>query len=468
MLNTMITYIQRHNLFTQTHKLIIGVSGGADSVVLLHLLKRLQQEYLWGIEMFVVHVNHGIRGTEADEDQLFVENLCKEWGVPFQSYTISVPELALVHKKSLEEMGREVRYKLFEKIRTEKKFDYILVAHHQNDQAETILMNLIRGSGTTGLIGMTPQNGRVLRPLLCVSRHQIITYCKENNLSYKTDSTNEEEQYLRNKIRKRVMPVLNECNPNLLQAFTQLSEILFYQEEYMEYETQKMIKAILLNKNDNKIEISRDLFVKSPIALQHRVIRQLIFMLLGHIKHISYQHIQIVQEFITKKETGKIIHLPRTLTVSIKYDMIQFYIGRISQDIKIAPVIIQKDQKIHIPNLNAELELHVLKNEIGNEDRLSSRWIVEFDGQVIKEPLQLRTRMPGDIFSPSKGRGTKKLKDYFIDLKIPREERERIPLVAQGSEILWIVGYDYNKKYKVTPNTEIVYRMIVQGEERHA
>ena len=463
MLQKVLKYARAHKLIMDRDKLIVGVSGGADSVVLLHILMELRDTLQWDLCFFVVHINHQLRGEEADGDQSFVEELCRAWNLPYESRSLPIARLAKENKKSFEEMAREMRYEVFEEIRHKLHFDKIAVAHHQNDQAETILMHLIRGAGGKGLAGMLPQNDRIIRPLLGVERKEIEEYCITRGLSFRTDQTNFNPVYARNKIRLEVLPLLEQINPQIIGKLNDLGEMIREENEYFQDTIQGLYTTLSIAETNDSIILDKNKFLEYHAVLQKRCLRYVLHRLKGDLKNIEAKHIEYALDFIQSKQTGKEIHLPDALTICIKYDTIQSYIGRkiinsIQYQLELA-----ENQKVHIPNTHKYLEVTSF-SKINSSIPIGSciKWI---DKDKVKGKLFLRTRKPGDVFFPLGSTGNKKLKDYFIDKKVPREERDLIPVIAVENEVVWIIGYGLNDKYKVTSTTKSILQLELKDQE---
>ena len=281
--------IKNNNLINSGDKIVVGVSGGPDSLTLLTLLNKYKSKFNY--EIIVAHVNHLIRKDSTDDEQ-FVENYCKKNGIKFYYKRVNVQEIAKQQKKGEEEVGRNERYKFFDEICEKENANKIAIAHNMNDNAETMLLNLIRGTGLNGLEGIQPSqyNNRFIRPLINCNRNEIEDFCKENNLEPRIDSTNKENIYKRNIIRNKLIPFLKELNPNIIETLSRTSVIIAENNEFIQKEAQKNFNKIAELKS-NLVEIDIKEFNKMPIAMRKAIIQLSIDKLNGNIRNISKKNI---------------------------------------------------------------------------------------------------------------------------------------------------------------------------------
>lgn len=446
MLKRIYKFIKEYNMIQKDNNIIVGVSGGADSMCLLHLLKELSRDYPF--KLTVVHINHGIRGKEADEDAAYVRDICKAWDIPCRIYAVDIKEEALKRKCSEEETGRAIRYEIFEKVRLETGGAKIAVAHNMNDQAETVLMQLFRGSGMKGLGGISPVRGNIIRPLLEFTRDEIESYCIQNQIQYRQDYTNALNIYTRNKIRNELIPFIQEnFNPNIVKTLYNMSILLREEESFLNEQAQAHLKCCVKEEKDQLLILDNHVFNTYHPILKKRIIRAVIERLSGHLRNIDSNHILDVIELSTKG-TGKKLCLPNAIIVKRQYEDLIFQVGeKIFEDFCYNIPI---PSNLWIKELNARLETKLLDKENFNLS-LYNTCTKSFDYDKIENGLQIRTKKPGDRIILKNG--TKKLKDFFIDEKIPRDERNKIPLLADGNKILWVIGYRYSDAYKITSST---------------
>lgn len=445
----MFAYIEKYRMIEAGSQAVAGVSGGADSVCLLFLLMEYQKRVPFSLR--AVHVNHHVRGEEAVRDQEFTRRLCESLGVPLDLYDYDVPRMAETEHLSCEEAGREARRRAF--YRTACRWERpdqvrIALAHHENDQAETVLHNLVRGAGLAGLAGIRPVHrtgsGMYIRPLLCISREETENYLIQRGVPWMTDSTNEEEVYTRNKIRREILPALMQINSSAVKNIAAAAGRVLEAEDYLSELTQKAVEKYTAKEGSVWI-LSRDLF-EEPMLLQKRVVKNVLEAAAGKKKDLSSAHMEAVLE-LAKGRTGASASLIYGLRAQQVYGDI--HITRGEQE--------KKDL--------LELEFRVFPYE--NQQIPEKTYTKWFDYDKIKNGLAVRRRLPGDYLMISRDGGTKKLKDYFIDCKVPRRERDNVTLLADGSHVLWAVGYRISEYYKVTSQTKKVIKVQVKGENNH-
>ncbi len=440
--------IEKYQMIPKNSHIIVGISGGADSVCLLKLLKeyRKQQDF----QLYAVHVNHQIRGAEAVRDEEFSKEVCQRLEVPFTAYSYDVPQISRERKLSLEEAGRNVRREAFKeaiskiKMPGEKK---IALAHHENDNAETVLHNLMRGSGAAGLGGIRPvsgENREYIRPLLFVKRSEIEEYLKEQGICWITDSTNAETEYTRNKIRHQIIPLMEEINTQAVSCIGRAAEKMWQIEEYLQEQTdilyEKYVKEI-----GNAFSIAKESFLEKDIMQSYLIMRVLEKASKGK-KNITATHIEAVKR-LSKGRTGASISLARGLIASQVYG-----------DVHI-------QSKIEEENETYTFQWEIIPYEKQQiPEKTYTKW---FDYDKIKSSLSIRHRLQGDYLVVNEKGGRKKLKDYLIDCKIPRQERDKLTLLADGSHILWVVGYRISESYKVTSQTKKILKVQVKGVEEN-
>lgn len=450
MRNNIRQYINQNNLILHNQHIVIGVSGGADSICLFHILKSLQEEY--NLTLTVAHINHGMR-KEAKEDAAFVEALCLEWGVVYKEHRCNIVQLAKEQKSSEEVVGRNERYKFFEEIRLGYKADKIAVAHTMNDQAETMLMRLIRGSGVTGLGAIMAKRDFIIRPLLTVSREDVEAYCYDNKLEFKEDLTNKMDIYTRNKLRRQVLPVLKkEFNPKVIDAVSQAATQLQETEDYLEGQT-KIAYQSVVGKYKTGYLIHIEPFLSLHKVIQSRVVRMVIENHLGDLKDISYQNINDILS-LTHKQSGKSINIGRESVAIREHGNIRIVKQGKSLDYSC-------NLKLGINKIvecNKKVEMRLLDNS-QIKQRCENTYTKNIDYDKISGNLQIRNRQAGDRILLKNG--SKKLKDFFIDEKIPKMCRDDVIVIADESNIIWIVGYRLSEAYYITNQTKHVLQIQI-------
>lgn len=438
------SYIEKYNMIEAGSQVIVGISGGGDSVCLLFLLSRYQKKNFFHLQG--VHVNHGIRGQEALRDQEYAKELCERLGVPFTVYTYSVPDIAGREKRSLEETGRMVRRRAFAQKAAELGGKTVVaLAHHENDNAETVLHNLIRGTKVAGLGGIRPvqrseEGISYIRPLLKVTREEIEAYLKQQQIPWMTDSSNEEIVYTRNRIRHKILPEMEKINPRAVSHITQAADTFLAIEEYLRGQADRLYREYV-EKKENGYWIQKELFLEKEL-MQSYVIRMVLEQVAGKKQDLTAAHVEGILS-LGRGRTGASVSLPGGVLASQVY----------------GNLLIRVPAAGELPLKELEFEVFLWENQQIPE-KTYTKW---FDYDKIKSSLEIRRRKPGDFLTVTEAGGTKKLKDYMIDCKIPREERENLTLLADGSHILWIVGYRISQYYKVTSQTKTVLKVHVKG-----
>ncbi len=459
-------YIKRHNMVEPGDHLAVGVSGGADSVCLLLVLDALRD--LLPFSMTVVHVEHGFRGQESLADASFVENLCKERGLPFRMFSVNMEELARAEGISLEEAGRKLRYQCFLQVCREQGANKIAVAHHRDDQAETVLMHLFRGAGLKGLCGMAPVRSAgepgilVIRPLLDIGREDIEQWLREQGISWRTDATNEETVYTRNMLRLQVLPLIESkvqtgAGAHIAQTAERLSQVW----QYLDAQAALAYDVCVCGERSDQtsareICIRLTEFGKLESLMKTMVLQQALENLEQGLQDITAVHLQQILE-LSEKETGKMRMLPRGICARREYD-------RLILEVRKEPEV-RKETEIFglsIPGTYRvgedvwKFSLENAKKCMGIPEKTYTKW---FDYDRIIKCLSLRTRKPGDFLEINEAHGKKKLKDYFIDCKVPREERDSKLLLAEGNHVLWVPGMRISEAYKVTEQTKSLLKV---------
>ena len=465
-------FIRSNKLLEPGEKVLAGVSGGADSTALLLVLDELKEEL--GIEVTAVHVEHGIRGAESLEDEAFVRELCAKRGIPFMSEHVSVPELRAGSGESLEEAARNARYEAFEKIRIRTGADKTALAHHAGDQTETVLLNLCRGTGLAGLAGMSPLRGRIIRPLLGVTRSDIEQWLESRGQAWRTDSTNLEKEQTRNRMRIDVLPLLErEINPAAARHIREASDIVRAAGEHIEREIDSLEKELVRASGSPhcKMTVScRDIAGLDEV-LQSGLIRRMIFRLRGGVglKDVSKRHVDSVLS-LAGKGGGKRIALPGGLEALRERDDLCLLIREAGPERNASRAGVSfpdEDGEVLFGDLSAKITylegeaLDALKEGPVPEKKYT-KWLA---CDTINHVICLRTRQPGDYLIINAAGQKKSLSDYMIDEKIPSGQRDFIPVAAAGSHILWVIGYRISYGARVTGETRRAVCIAVKEEE---
>lgn len=460
--------------------IVVGVSGGADSVCLLAILKALQSELM--LTLTAVHVHHGLRGEEADGDKAFVQALCEKWSIPLRVYDVDVKSISRSKGISLEEAGREVRYDLFAQVLKETGSEFIAVAHQMEDQAETVMLHLLRGTGLDGLCGMSVRQGNLLRPLLNISRAEILEYLTRNAIPYRVDSSNLSGDYTRNRVRNELFPALREMfSVDPVKQLVRLSTLVQDDYIHLEEEARSAFKQCSIEQAPNGSEsivseLSLSKLKSFSDALIKRIIRIAWERIKGNRKNLEQVHVTQVLELIKKEKTGKRVTLPLGARVEISYDKLIFSPCEGSGDKKTYNYSVALEGETRAPKAGGALYGQVMSAEqaflkYGLPESIKEKELVQlFDYDRIKCGITLRNRTEGDRIYPRGSKGEKKLKEYFIDQKIPREVRSEVPLVAYENRVVWIVGMRTSEDFRAGRDTRRVcvlsWRHLDGGEQK--
>jgi tRNA(Ile)-lysidine synthase len=453
MKNKVLNIVKEYDLIEDGENILIGLSGGPDSMALLYVLLDIKEEIDFNI--YVAHVNHGIRGKDALADEKFVESLAKKLSLPYYSKTVNMDEYAKECGLSSEEAGRKLRYDFFREILSKIGGGKIAVAHNKNDQAETLLMRFFRGTGIDGLKGMEYINGDIIRPILSIERKEIEEYLLEKNIDSRLDKTNLETIYNRNKIRLELIPYIEEnYNPNIINTLWRTSKIASVDSDFLEKYTKKTYDELVKKKRKHSIILDGVLFLKEHRSIQQRIIRNCILDINDNLQGFTEKHISQVLRLFLERRTGKTIDLIDNIIAKTSYG--DFIIEKKNEDNKKKFLYNMDVEGItYVDEFDYKFKTRLLpidKVDINKKDR----FIKLFDYDKIKGSLYIRNRKDGDRFVPYGMMGSKKIKDYFIDEKIPKEKRDEIPLVTDEENILWVVGYRTSDLYKVTVDTKNV------------
>ncbi len=436
MLEKVKDFINRENLIPQNSTVIVGLSGGIDSMVLLDILTLL------GYNCIAAHCNFHLRNDESDRDEKFVKNWCKTIDTQYTSINFDTKQYAADRKISIEMAARELRYCWFETIRNEYQADYIAVAHHKDDSVETLLLNLIRGTGIKGLTGISPKNGHIVRPLLCLSRNEIESYISERDIPYVTDSTNHEDIYLRNSLRLNVIPLLETLNPSVRETIFRTSRNLTEAEKIYSESIQKSISKVF---NDNKIYIDE----LKRTASQ----RSVLFELLTPYS-FTPSTIEDIYESIDSI-SGKIFYSDVNSDLGKKgYRLIK------DRNIFLLDALTEcnnKDKTFLIEEGASEIlePIRLIIRILNSSDEIKyHRNILYLDEEKIKYPLELRRWRAGDWFIPFGMKGRKKLSDYFTDHKFTLKDKAEAWILTSGEDIVWLVGERNDDRFKITDRTK--------------
>jgi len=438
MLNTLITYIVEKKIFTSQDRLLLAISGGIDSVVLTHLLQQCPEIYQ---QIALAHCNFQLRGNASDEDEVFVKALAQQYAIPcfvtrFDTYT-----LAHTQKGSIQMIARQLRYDWFETLRQQEGYDYIVTAHHQNDLVETVLLNLVRGTGIAGLHGIKEKQGKVIRPLLFANKQTIEQYALEHKLQWREDASNQENKYYRNRLRNEVVPVLKGMNPNLENTLAQSVEKISAVERFFEKAVENIAQQCL-TKEDGVFFLNLTSFegLSEPLIVLFEMLKKFgfsyiqvkdIYASLGQIS--GKQFFSVTHTLV--KDRGQLVITPR------KAD-------ELSEQILIDALDL--GQTYHQKSLKLSLErMSITSNfKIPRDAKVAC-----LDWQKLTLPLRIRPWQQGDWFKPLGMKQRKKMSDFLIDQKVPLNLKNQVNVVLSGDDIVWVVGLRVDNRFKISSDT---------------
>lgn len=455
-------YIYENNLLNKGERVLVALSGGPDSVCLLHILYSLKEELQ--IDLGAMHINHMLRGEEAKEDSIYTKNLCDKLGIKYYVREINIEKIAKERGISSETCGREERYKAFAEVCNLDGFQKTAVAHNANDQAETVLMRMMRGTGLEGLTGIKAEReGGIIRPILCLNRDEIERYCEEKGLNPRIDKSNYERVYNRNKVRLDILPYMREnFNEDIINALNRMAMLLQKDNEFIdEYCRRKYDEYCIFNKDS--ITINKNLFIKEKEAIFTRIIKMAFKNIGESYQNFEMKHIYEIANLIDKN-TGKQVHLTNNIIAENLY-------GDILLKKKVSEIKEEYEVRVEKGNIPTSVEFGQYKvffeiiNKKNNIEFSNNYLIKCFDYDKIEESIFIRNRKSGDKMVPLGMKGSKKIKDILMDLKVPRQQRDYIPVVCFDDKISWLVGLRTSQEFKITKDTKIILKIIfVEGE----
>jgi tRNA(Ile)-lysidine synthase len=436
----------------------VAVSGGPDSTALLFLLNDVREAL--GVSLSACHLNHCLRGGESDRDEDFARKLADRLSIPIKVETVNVAEKKKSGGGSTQSVARELRYAFFHKLLDEGFAQKIAVGHTADDSAETVLMNFLRGSGAQGLAGIPPMRGkRIIRPLIETPRREILTYLSEKGLEYRIDSSNKSSSYLRNRVRNELIPQLeSEYNPALRENLLRLSSIMKDIQTFLSAEAEKEFNSLAADAGDG-VQINAAGLISLSTALQREVLRLAIEKLKGNSLGVSFDHMEDLRRLIIRGKSGE-LDLPG-MRICLSEGEVRLSAAG-SPESSPFSYGFTHNSIVYI----TEIGLHIESKKVSKDERYADKSCktVFVDADRLPADTVIRSRREGDRFHPLGGVGSKKLKKFLIDAGIPRWQRGRLPLLASGSDILWIAGVRLSDRIKIRPETESVLRLELKKE----
>lgn len=451
--------ISKYGMLSLNDKVVVALSGGPDSVALLHILHSLSTEY--NLTLYAAHLNHLLRGKEAEEDVSFVKGLAKELKVEIWTEEVDIKGEAREKGLSLQVAARRARYDFLKRVAKEACVLKIALGHQLDDQVETILMRLIRGTGAEGFSGIPPcrrldEKITIIRPLIDTSSEQIREYLKEKMAGFRTDSSNLCQDYQRNKVRLRLLPLLYQFNPDFKERLIATAKLWQADDDYLcEIAEKRLCKAILRDEQEIALDLKELKKLRSPILV--RILRK---VLKQDLEKITFSHIQAILKLIKEGPSQGRLSLPKGLVIKREYEKLKIVHSPQCPAVHEFRYEMEIPGRVEIREAGLKIQAKIVKLK---EVQFASN-TAYFDLLKIRPPLILRSREEGDRFCPFGLKGTKKVKDLFIDLKIPARTRERIPLLVDRKGILWVVEYRRSNRAKVTEKTKRVVEFQIKKE----
>jgi len=449
--------IRRYHMLDEGDAVLVGVSGGPDSVALLHALLALQPK--WSLRLVIAHLNHQLRGSTADQEAAFVDRLAADLGIPYEIGSINVAEYGIENRLSLQEAAREARYTFYDEVATKHSANKIALGHHADDNAESMLMHLLRGTGPLGLAGIPPvRHPRIIRPLIDLTRKEILAFLELGGFEHMIDSSNLNTKYLRNRIRLELLPDLKEhYNPNMVSALNRLASILRDEEDFWNQEVRRTLKGLVVDQRPGRLCLAAHRLSELHPALLRRLIRCAVLSLKGGLKRLGHVHVEAVTRLIAAPAPSGRLDLPRGVRVVLDRDEICFVLDPSEQTVGFEHEI-PHTQTTFIPEISISLKLSACnRSEVANLKTHPATTAL-FDAATVTFPLKVRNFREGDRFNPLGMAGSQKVKTFFINNKIPRLQRLLCPILVSGERIIWVGGYRIDDSAKITQRTKNVLK----------
>lgn len=457
LLNRVKRTIDRFHLLNQGDRVVVGVSAGVDSMVLLHVLHIYLQTF--NLSLITAYVNHGLRPKESEEEAELVQKECERLHLPFEYGEFNVKEFQKVGGFSLQEAARRVRFHFFEHLLQKYEAQKIALGQHADDQVETVLLRLLRGSGLQGLKGILPiREGKVIRPLLEVRRHEIEAFALQRSIPFLIDSSNLRKDYLRNRLRLHLIPLLErEYQPNVKEILLRTSAILREENDYLEKESEKVYRR-MIEEREGTLAFRHAAYQSLHPALQWRFIQKMLKSLYGE----EREDLEVPQIFrkLQQAPPSFLLELPLGVCMEKRYDTVLVRKKKV-EAIPPFEVELLSPGRTFIQEIRREVMIEEVETKDRDEISKASPDSAFLDRQSLQFPLRVRNFRPGDRFQPLGMRGTQKLKAFFIDHKIPKFERPEIPLLISGERIVWVVGYRIDERARVGDQTKRILKIKV-------
>lgn len=441
MLESFKQFIENNCSCSRNDKILLAVSGGADSVVMAHLFKKTSFDFA------IAHCHFGLRGKDADEDALFVKQMAADMKVPFYLKDFDTQTYARQKNISLQMAARQLRFTWFSVLATEKNYIFVALAHNKNDSAETMLINLMRGTGIKGLHGILPINDIYIHPLLFAERSEIEKWAKENNIEYRTDKTNFEDKYLRNSLRLKVFPILKKINPSVFDSFYRTAENIYQIEQIAEEKIKEAAQSIVTYKHKH-IYINKSALLKQKqnTAYLYAFINELGF---------NFSQVQDIIMVLTR-QPGQIFYSP---THRLLNDRAYLIVDTLDNKNNKKEYLIEKDMQ-QLNTADFVLNFTVIPYSPDMNLKTSDANTAFFDYDKLKFPLKVRRWKKADAFCPFGMNNKKKISDFLIDNKVSMFEKEKVTVLMSGNDIVWLIGYRNDNRFRITSGTKNVLKIV--------
>jgi len=448
--------IKRYSMLSEKDRVLVGLSGGPDSVSLLIALKRLQDAL--SLKLYTIYIDHGLRPKETTKEIEFCKSISETLGVGFTSRAYDVKEFAKSQRLNLQEAGRILRYRAFEEESIRLGANRIALGHTLNDQIETFLIRLLRGAGLKGLSGIPPVRGKIIRPLIETKKEEILEFLKKEGISYMVDSSNLEGKYLRNRLRGEIIPVLLKFNPNLIETLSNTIDVIGEEDRYLELAVTKTLMRLISRKDDASVELFLQPLENLDRVILRRVLRRAISETKG-LSGIGFRHIESIINLIKEGASGDRLYIPKGIRAIKKY----------------STLLITSKPPLRLSTYTLEAGGEVFLKEAGllivaslplESAPQKTKDMAVFDAEKLRFPLIVRARAKGDFFYPEGFGKRKKLQDYFVDEKIPRDGRDSIPIVTSGEDIIWVLGLRKDERFLPDSRTNRFITLTIRPAQK--
>lgn len=487
MLERVLAYIDRHQLLPEQGEIVVAVSGGADSLCLLHLLRQIcgpGRPYP-GVSLHAAHLNHMLRGEESARDARVVANIAENWEIPFTPGETDVLALAKAEKRSLEEAARLARYRFLREVARGRR---IAVAHHADDQAETLLLHWLRGSGLSGMVGMPPRQQDIIRPLLEITHAETLAYCAEHGIIPAEDQSNSDPRFLRNRIRHELLPLLQELNPGIQHTLLRNAEVARVDLEWLEAHVDNCWPGVVISEQEDAIKLDAHVLLTLPLSLQRHLLRRVTARLCAGQSPLEPRHLLLIEKLLDQQSSyrQRSLDLPQKLRALYWGNYLIFEIRPGREE---APEISTRQSAkdvvylsipgaVAVPGTSWQARAEVLTEQqleriapALRQENWPELWrllepptpyAVYIDGAMAEAQLLVRTRRPGDRVQPLGMTTEKKVQDIFVDRHITRDERATTPLFFSRAHCLWVARACIDQRARLTAGTRRIIRLSIQ------